>query len=118
LSPDGKQVIYTRSWIDKMNDRRESSLWIMNVDGTRNRFLTKGSNARWSPDGSRIAYTAPGEPSGTQIWVRYMDAEGATTQITRLTETPGNIEWSPDGKTIAFGMLVRGGETWRIAMPQ
>ena len=23
LSPDGTQIIYTRGWIDKMNDRRE-----------------------------------------------------------------------------------------------
>jgi len=26
LSPDGKQVIYTRRWVDKLNDRWESSL--------------------------------------------------------------------------------------------
>lgn len=117
LSPDGRQIIYTRTWIDKLNDRRESSLWIMNADGTRNRFLTKGANARWSPDGARIAFIAPGEPGGAQLWTRYMDAEGSTTQITRLTESPADIEWSPDGKTIAFGMLVRGSDNWRIPMP-
>lgn len=117
LSPDGRQIIYTRTWIDKLNDRRESSVWIMNADGTKNRFLVKGADARWSPDGSRIAYVAPGEPGGAQIWVRYMDAEGATTQITRLTESPSDIEWSPDGRTLAFGMLVRQQDDWRIAMP-
>ncbi len=117
LSPDGKQILYTRTWIDRMNDKRESSVWLMNADGSRNRFLMKGSNAKWSPDGGRVAYTAPGEPSGSQIWVRYMDAEGATTQITRLTESPGNVEWSPDGKSIAFSMLVRGNDNWRIPMP-
>lgn len=117
LSPDGKQILYTRTWIDQLNDRRESSVWIMNADGTKNRFLVKGSNAKWSPDGSRIAYVATGEPSGQQIWVRYMDAEGATTQITRLTESPGDVEWSPDGTTLAFGMLVRQNDEWRIPMP-
>ena len=64
LSPDGAQIVYTRGWIDKMNDKRESALWIMNVDGSRNRFLVKGSGARWSPTGDRIAYTTPGEPKG------------------------------------------------------
>ena len=49
LSPDGAQIIYTRGWVDKMNDKRESALWIMNADGSRNRFLAKGSGARWSP---------------------------------------------------------------------
>lgn len=117
LSPDGWQVLYTRTWIDQLNDRRESSVWIMNADGTKNRFLVKGSDARWSPDGTRIAYVAPGEPGGAQLWVRYMDAEGATTQITRLTESPSEVEWSPDGKSIAFGMLVRLSDEWRIAMP-
>ena len=53
LSPDGSQIIYTRQWIDKVNDRRESSLWIMNVDGSKNRVLVRGSNARWSPSGDR-----------------------------------------------------------------
>jgi dipeptidyl aminopeptidase/acylaminoacyl peptidase len=117
LSPDGRQLLYTRTWIDQLNDRRESAIWLMNADGTKNRFLVKGSGARWSPDGSRIVYVAPGEPGGAQLWVRYMDAEGATTQVTRLTEPPGDVEWSPDGKTLAFGMLVRGGDPWRIAMP-
>ena len=117
LSPDGKQILYTRTWIDRLNDKRESSVWLMNADGTKNRFLVKGADAKWAPDASRIAFVAPGEPGGAQIWARYMDAEGSTTQITRLTESPGDIEWSPDGKTIAFGMLVRGTDTWRIAMP-
>ncbi len=117
LSPDGSQILYTRNWIDQINDRHESSIWLMNADGTKNRVLVKGSGAKWSPDGSRIAFIAPGEPGGAQIWVRYMDAEGATTQITRLTESPSDIEWSPDGRTIAFGMLVRGTDPWRIAMP-
>ena len=117
LSPDGRQILYTRTWIDQLNDKRESSVWLMNADGTKNRFLVKGADAKWSTDGSRIAFVAPGEPGGAQLWVRYMDAEGATTQITRLTETPSDIEWSPDGKTLAFGMLVRANDPWRIAMP-
>jgi dipeptidyl aminopeptidase/acylaminoacyl peptidase len=115
LSPDGRQIIYARGWIDKLNDRRASSLYIMNADGSRPRKLLDGSSPRWSPDGSRIAYTAQGEPSGAQIFVRYMDAEGAATQITRLTSGPSDIQWSPDGKSIAFRMLVPAtGNGWRV----
>ena len=97
LSPDGSQIIYTRGWIDKVNDKRESSLWVMNADGGKNRFLVRGSNARWSPAGDRIAYTAQGEPKGSQIFVRYMDAEGATTQVTRVEKAPSGVTWAPDG---------------------
>src|SRR5687768_18283305 len=91
LSPDGKQIIYTRRWVDKLNDRWESSLWIMNADGSRSRQLLTGSNALWSPDGTRIAYLTRGEPSGTQIFVRFMDGDAAPTQITRLTESPSDV---------------------------
>jgi dipeptidyl aminopeptidase/acylaminoacyl peptidase len=118
ISPDGTQVIYTRGWVDKMNDRRESALWIMNADGSRNRFLTKGSGARWSPNGDRIAYTAPGEPRGSQIHIRWMDAEGATSQITRVDQSPSTVEWSPDGSQISFTMLVEERNAWPIKMPK
>ncbi|UCC26031.1 MAG: S9 family peptidase [Gemmatimonadales bacterium] len=119
LSPDGGELIYTREWIDKVNDRHANQVWIMNRDGTRNRFLLDGSQAAWSPDGTRIAFVAPGSPRGAQIHVRWMDAEGAVSQVTRLTGSPSNIQWSPDGRWIAFNMLEEVGPdpAWRIDMP-
>src|SRR5438874_11595290 len=117
LSPDGTQIIYTRGRIDKLNDKHESSLWIMNADGTRSRSLVDGSTARWSPTGDRIAYLAQGKPKGTQIFVRYMDPEGSVTQITHVEQTPANIAWSSDGNRIAFTMLVEDKATWPIKMP-
>lgn len=117
ISPDGSTIVYTRSYVNQMEDRWESELWVMNADGSKHRFLAKGSSPRWSPDGTRIAYLAQGEPKGTQIFVRWMDAEGATSQITRVTETPSGLRWSPDGRWIAFAMLVPEKETWSISMP-
>jgi dipeptidyl aminopeptidase/acylaminoacyl peptidase len=117
LSPDGAQIVYTRGVVDKVNDRRQSDLWIMNADGTRSRFLTEGSNAEWSPDGTRLAFTRTGQPRGTQVWVRWMDAEGATTQITRVEENPGSITWTPDGKSILFTMTSSTPVSWPIKMP-
>ena len=102
ISPDGARIVYTRGWIDKRNDRRESALWMMNADGSRKRHLVDGGGGAWSPDGTRILYTAPGDPGGSQLHVRWMDAEGLTTQITRLENGPSNPRWSPDGNSIAF----------------
>ncbi len=114
LSPDGRQIVYARGWVDRLNDRRESSLHIMNADGTRPRALLDGSSPRWSPDGTRIAYLGRAEPRGSQVFVRWMDAEGAVTQITRVTESPSGIAWSPDGKWIAFRMLVPEEGGWKV----
>ncbi len=117
ISPDGSQIIYTRSWVDKINDRRDSEVWIMNADGGRKRRLTEGSSPKWSPSGDRILFTRGSDDEGTQIFVRWMDAEGAETQVTHLENGPGNVEWSPDGTRIAFTMTVDSDHPWPISLP-
>jgi dipeptidyl aminopeptidase/acylaminoacyl peptidase len=117
LSPDGTQILFTRRWVDKMNDKWESSIWLMNADGSHQRALVQGSDVHWAPDGKRIAYVAKGEPGGQQVFVRWMDAEGATTQISHLTDAPSSLEWAPDGRSLAFMMNVPIRESWRIPMP-
>ena len=106
FSPDGRQIVFGRRWVDKLNDKWETSVWIMNADGSRPRMLLKGSAPRWSPDGSRIAYVADGEPRGSQIFVKWVDVEGPATQITRVNEAPSDLTWTPDGKSILFRMNV------------
>ncbi|MBV5324666.1 MAG: PD40 domain-containing protein, partial [Rhodospirillaceae bacterium] len=118
ISPDGKQVVYTRGYIDKVNDAWTGALWIMNADGTKHRFLVEGSNPVWSPDGTRLAYVATGEnPKGPQIFVRWMDAEGATSQVTRVSEAPASIRWAPDGKSIGFILFVASETPWNVELP-
>ena len=117
LSPDGTQILYTRRWVNKLEDKFESAIWAMRADGSHNRLLVKGSSPRWSPDGSRILYVADGEPKGAQIFVRWMDAEGATSQVTRTEHAPGDPKWAPDGKSIAFVMFVPEADNWKIPMP-
>ena len=116
VSPNGREIVYTRRWADKINDKYEDEIWIVDADGGRNRFLVKGSQAAWSPDGKRLAYVAPGQPAGAQIFVKWMDAPGET-QLTRLERAPSNLSWSPDGKRIAFNMLVAGNPGLTIKMP-
>lgn len=121
ISPDGRQIVYSREWIDNMTDSHQSAIWIMDVDGRHNRYLTDGSSPRWSPAGDRLAFLACGttggdrnamidcpEGSDQQIYVRIMsgEGEGTTTQVTRLTESAANIQWSHDGQRIAFNQFV------------
>ena len=117
ISPDGARIVYTRQQANKIEDRWDSALWIMNADGSQNRFLTKGSNPRWSADGKRILYIADGEPRGSQIFVRWIDTDGPPTQVTRAIEKVADARWSPDGKSIAFCMFVPEKDNWKISLP-
>jgi len=104
ISPDGTQIVYMRQMTDKINDKYESHIWIVNFDGSRHRQLIKGSSPRWSTDGKRLVYISSVD-NRPQIFVRWMDT-GETTQITHLDQSPSNIAWSPDGEKIAFTMVV------------
>src|SRR3984957_14405844 len=106
ISPDGSQILYTRTMIDKLADKYQSAIWIVNADGSHHRFLAKGSGAIWSADGKSIAFLAPGEPKGVQIFALQLGVQGPPSQLTWLTEEPANLRWSPEGKWIGFTMRV------------
>ena len=117
ISPDGKQVVYTRTMVDKMADTPQTAVWIVGIDGTHHRFLAKGSGAVWSPDSKSIAYLADAQGGGTQIFVLHLDVPGPASQITSGPQTPANLHWSPDGRSIGFSMVVPNPEKWPIDLP-
>ncbi len=119
ISPDGGRIVYTRRWVNKLADNWESALHLMNADGSRPRFLVEGSSPRWSPDGTRVLFTAPDDRGRPQLFVRWMDEEGAVTQVTRVERTPMNAMWSPDGSMVSFTMYTPGElpSDWSIELP-
>lgn len=108
ISPDGRQIAYTRLANDVMSDRAQGTIWLIDARTAAQVPLVAGpgshGQARWSPDGSRLAYVSSSEGSA-QLFVRWM-ATGATARVTGLPNSPGSIAWSRDGKRIAYTMFV------------
>ncbi len=90
-SPDGTRIAYLCCV------GSDSSLWVMNADGSEPLRLTAGraGSPAWSPDGRRIAYDDHDEGA---IWV--MGADGS--DALRLAVDSGGARWSPDGTKIVF----------------
>jgi len=108
ISPDGKRIVYMRNFADVVTDRRYSNLWIISFDGTGDRPLTSGkysdTDARWSPDGSQIAFLS-NRDGAAQIWRMWIDAL-QMAKVNSVTSPPASINWSPDGKWLSFVMHV------------
>lgn len=105
LSPDGTRVLYAVRTTDLAANRRTGRTFMMPLAGGEPvQFPSSAVNAgeaRWSPDGNRVAYTV-----GGQLWIA--DASGANArQLTRLAGGASGPVWSPTGDRIAFTSSVR-----------
>lgn len=96
ISPDGRRIVYVRD---------ESELWLINVDGSDPRRLTRHSDTcaldspRWSPDGTRIAYIALCGYDLTYlalIDLRDGTPQRVAPQMLRLLRVPvSGLDWQP-----------------------
>ena len=83
-----------------------SALSIVEMDGSSRRRdirlngIGEIYNPSWSPDGTRIVFSAM--KSGASNLFVYSVADGSVTQLTDDEFADLHPAWSPDGKTIAF----------------
>ena len=99
LSPDARQVAFTRTRISEADNKRLSEIWLAPADGsTVPRRISdpavSATNPRWSADGQLLAYTGNG-----QWFVRIGRPDQTPFHITGVAGAP---LFSPDNQWIAF----------------
>jgi dipeptidyl aminopeptidase/acylaminoacyl peptidase len=125
-SPDGKQLllIATDQPGKDEEDRKKvkddtmvidqdikmTHLWTWNIDKKEAKRLTEGKftvgDPQWSPDGTRITYTARPTPKAddgslSEVWVLTL-ANGEKKKLESDAGSSDTARWSPDGKWIAY----------------
>ena len=115
ISPDGKLVAYVVTKIDRAQNRRNASIWMVAADGSHApwQFTTspQSSNSpRWSSDGKSLAFLSsrpettatasttptPVEQPRNQVYLLSMNG-GEARRITNLKNGVSTFRWSPDG---------------------
>ncbi len=92
------------------HDYKMAQLWTWNISSGDEKQITHGdytvSDARYSPDGSRITFTTNPTPrlddgSLTTVWI--MDAAGGSPRkLVETSDFTSSARWSRDGKWIAY----------------
>lgn len=108
VSPDGRWVLYSVRTTDVGANKRTTVTVLAPVEaqmGAAGASIKAGqfpngavqaTEARWSPDGKRVAYI-----SGGQLWIA--DADGTNArQLSTINGGAGGVVWSPTGDRIAF----------------
>jgi len=133
FSPDGKWLALTaqdqpsKEEEQKKKDKDDpilidqnlkmTHLWLWDMEKKEGKRLTEGnwtaSDARWSPDGRQISYTARPTPKAddgdrSDIWILTV-ASGEKKKLLESEAPESSARWSPDGKWIAFTGSAMGG---------
>ncbi len=100
ISPDGSQLALSRTGKDGGAD-----VWLRDLArGTEKQLTFDGAayTPQWSPDGTRLAFSGPGEKPPPKLFVKRIGDPGPAVRLTAsATTTPDFASgWSADGRSI------------------
>jgi dipeptidyl aminopeptidase/acylaminoacyl peptidase len=108
ISPDGKTVAFVVTYHNKHDNRANSNIFLVSIEGGEPQQLTKAKGAnntpRWMPDGKSIAFisTSDGE---AQVWTVPV-AGGYPRKVSNISTGAGDLQMSPNGKWLSFSSSV------------
>jgi TolB protein len=106
-SPDGTRIAFDQD--PGSSQPTVHGLFVANADGSNPQRVTTGfatvdaydTNADWSPDGSRLAFTRVKNSTEAAIFVVGIDGRGLK-RLTPWSLDATGADWSPDGSRILF----------------
>ena len=113
FAPNGNSIAFVVTQADRDEQRHISHIWMVAADGrSEPHQFTAGergeSRPRWSPDGTRLAFSARrNDDERPQIYVMPA-AGGEAVRATDLANGVQDFVWSPDGE--AFAVTARTGD--------
>ncbi len=108
VSPDGQWIAFVVTYHNKAENKTNSNIYLVSINGGDVKQLTaaKGANnsPRWMPDGKSIAFisTRDGE---AQVWSIPV-AGGEARKVSAISTGVAGLHVSPDGKWFAFNSEV------------
>lgn len=104
ISPDGKWIIYTLKSPSIRGNKFYTDLYAVSIDGKKTKRLTTHGaadyNARWSPDGKKIAFISSRAKPAQIFVIDFPD--GKPKKVSDMPFAVSNLAWSPNGKYFSF----------------
>jgi len=110
VSPDGRWAVFSVTETAYHAKDQVTDLWLVSTDASsksapRRLTGTAGgeSGVEWSPDGTRLVFSAKREGDDTgQLYLLDLSAGGEARRLTQLVNGARSPKFSPDGKRVAF----------------